>query len=37
MIELRSLAYFVAACRSDSFALAANDLGIAASTLEHDA
>lgn len=33
MVELRTLAYFVAGCRSDSFALAANDLGIAASTL----
>jgi LysR family transcriptional regulator, nitrogen assimilation regulatory protein len=33
MVELRILAYFVAACRSESFALAARDLGIAASTL----
>src|ERR1700722_7547714 len=33
MIELRSLAYFVTACRSASFALAANDLGIAESSL----
>jgi DNA-binding transcriptional LysR family regulator len=33
MIELRSLAYFVAACRSESFAVAAKRLGIAVSTL----
>ncbi len=33
MIELRPLAYFVAACRSENFALAANRLGIALSTL----
>jgi LysR family nitrogen assimilation transcriptional regulator len=33
MIELRTLAYFVTACRSGSFALAAADLGIAGSTL----
>jgi DNA-binding transcriptional LysR family regulator len=33
MIELRSLAYFITACRSGSFALAANDLGIAESSL----
>jgi DNA-binding transcriptional LysR family regulator len=33
MLELRSLAYFVTACRSASFALAANDLGIAESSL----
>jgi LysR family transcriptional regulator, nitrogen assimilation regulatory protein len=33
MVELRILAYFIAACRSESFALAAGDLGIAASTL----
>ena len=33
MVELRTLAYFVTACRSVSFALAADDLGIAVSTL----
>ena len=33
MIELRTLAYFVTACRSGSFALAARDLDIAVSTL----
>ena len=33
MIELRSLAYFVTACRSGSFALAAHYLGIAKSSL----
>jgi len=33
MVELRSLAYFVTACRSGSFALAAADLDIAVSTL----
>jgi LysR family nitrogen assimilation transcriptional regulator len=33
MVELRILAYFIAACRSESFALAARDLGVAASTL----
>ena len=33
MIELRSLAYFVTACRSGSFALAAHDLRIAESSL----
>ena len=33
MVELRTLAYFVAACRSGSFALAAAELGIAVSTL----
>lgn len=33
MIELRTLAYFVTACRSGSFAQAAEDLGIAVSTL----
>jgi LysR family nitrogen assimilation transcriptional regulator len=33
MIELRTLAYFITACRSGSFALAAADLGIAVSTL----
>ena len=33
MIELRPLAYFITACRSASFALAANDLGIAESSL----
>lgn len=33
MVELRTLAYFIAACRSERFALAARDLGIAASTL----
>jgi LysR family transcriptional regulator, nitrogen assimilation regulatory protein len=33
MVELRTLAYFVTACRSLSFALAADDLGIAVSTL----
>ena len=33
MVELRSLAYFVTACRSDSFAQAAANLGIAVSTL----
>jgi LysR family transcriptional regulator, nitrogen assimilation regulatory protein len=33
MVELRTLAYFIAACRSGSFALAAADLGIAVSTL----
>ena len=43
MVELRTLAYFVTACRSGSFAQAAADLGIAVSTLsttmkalEHD-
>ena len=33
MIELRTLSYFVTACRSASLALAADDLGIAVSTL----
>ncbi|MHB8268754.1 LysR family transcriptional regulator [Bradyrhizobium sp.] len=33
MIELRTLAYFITACRSGSFALAAADLDIAVSTL----
>ena len=33
MVELRTLAYFVTACRSGSFALAAADLDIAVSTL----
>jgi LysR family transcriptional regulator, nitrogen assimilation regulatory protein len=33
MVELRTLAYFITACRSGSFALAAADLGIAISTL----
>ena len=33
MVELRTLAYFLTACRSPSFALAANDLGIAVSSL----
>jgi DNA-binding transcriptional LysR family regulator len=33
MIELRTLAYFVTACRSSSFAKAADDLDIAVSTL----
>jgi DNA-binding transcriptional LysR family regulator len=33
MVELRTLAYFVTACRSGSFALAAAELGIAVSTL----
>jgi LysR family nitrogen assimilation transcriptional regulator len=33
MVELRSLAYFVTTCRTGSLALAANELGIAASTL----
>jgi DNA-binding transcriptional LysR family regulator len=33
MVELRTLAYFVTACRSASLALAADDLGIAMSTL----
>jgi DNA-binding transcriptional LysR family regulator len=33
MVELRTLAYFVTACRSPSFAHAAGDLGIAVSTL----
>jgi DNA-binding transcriptional LysR family regulator len=33
MIELRPLAYFATACRSGSFAQAADDLGIAVSTL----
>jgi LysR family nitrogen assimilation transcriptional regulator len=33
MVELRTLAYFVTACRSVSFAHAAVDLGIAVSTL----
>jgi len=33
MIELRTLAYFTAACRAESFALAARELRIAASTL----
>jgi LysR family nitrogen assimilation transcriptional regulator len=33
MIELRSVAYFMTACRSKSLALAARELGIAASTL----
>jgi LysR family transcriptional regulator, nitrogen assimilation regulatory protein len=33
MVELRTLAYFVTACRSGSFALASADLGIAVSTL----
>jgi LysR family transcriptional regulator, nitrogen assimilation regulatory protein len=33
MVDLRTLAYFVTACRSLSLALAADDLGIAVSTL----
>ena len=33
MLELRTLAYFVAACRAESFAEAADELGVAASTL----
>lgn len=33
MIELRTLAYFVTACRSESLALAAKELGVALSTL----
>jgi DNA-binding transcriptional LysR family regulator len=33
MVELRTLAYFVTACRSGSFTQAAADLGIAVSTL----
>jgi LysR family nitrogen assimilation transcriptional regulator len=33
MVELRTLAYFIAACRSGSLALAAADLDIAVSTL----
>jgi LysR family nitrogen assimilation transcriptional regulator len=33
MVELRTLAYFLTACRSGSFAQAAGDLGIALSTL----
>jgi LysR family transcriptional regulator, nitrogen assimilation regulatory protein len=33
MIELRSLAYFVVACRCDTLARAASELGIATSTL----
>jgi DNA-binding transcriptional LysR family regulator len=33
MVELRTLAYFLTACRSGSFALAASELGIAVSTL----
>jgi LysR family transcriptional regulator, nitrogen assimilation regulatory protein len=33
MVELRTLAYFIAACRSGSFALAAAELDIAVSTL----
>lgn len=33
MVELRTLAYFVTACRSGSLALAARELGIALSTL----
>jgi LysR family transcriptional regulator, nitrogen assimilation regulatory protein len=33
MVELRTLAYFVTACRSPSLALAAAELGIAVSTL----
>lgn len=33
MVELRTLAYFVTACRSESLALAAKELGIALSTL----
>jgi DNA-binding transcriptional LysR family regulator len=33
MIELRSLAYFVAACRCDTLSRAASELGIALSTL----
>jgi LysR family nitrogen assimilation transcriptional regulator len=33
MIELRTLAYFITACRSPSFAAAAKDLGISVSTL----
>jgi LysR family transcriptional regulator, nitrogen assimilation regulatory protein len=33
MVELRTLAYFVAACRSTSLATAADELGIAISTL----
>jgi LysR family nitrogen assimilation transcriptional regulator len=33
MVELRTLAYFITACRSGSFALAAGELDIAVSTL----
>jgi LysR family transcriptional regulator, nitrogen assimilation regulatory protein len=33
MVELRTLAYFVASCRAGSLAAAADELGIAASTL----
>lgn len=33
MVELRTLAYFITACRSPSFAVAAKDLGISVSTL----
>src|SRR5882757_8471399 len=33
MVELRTLAYFITACRSGSFALAAADLDIAVSSL----
>jgi DNA-binding transcriptional LysR family regulator len=33
MVELRTLAYFITACRSASFAAAAKDLGISVSTL----
>ncbi len=33
MVEFRTLAYFVATCRAGSLALAASELGIAASTL----
>ncbi len=33
MIELRTLSYFVAACRSESFAVAARESGVAVSTL----
>jgi len=33
MVELRTLAYFVATCRAGSLALAADELGIAVSTL----
>jgi LysR family nitrogen assimilation transcriptional regulator len=33
MVELRTLAYFVATCRASSLALAADELGVAVSTL----
>ena len=33
MTDLRALAYFIAACRSRSFTLAAADLDVAVSTL----